>query len=72
MENKTYTSNSGEKVDVQSIGSFHLVNALIKNVILTTVEISEGAEVMKTPEIAEENVAVLKEEVLRRLTPKEE
>lgn len=59
MENKTYTSSTGEKVDVQSINAFQLVNALIKYAHLAQAGMDDGT--------AKENVAVLKEETLRRL-----
>ena len=64
MANKTYKSSIGEDIDVQSINAFQLVNALLKNAQFAVGELA-------TP-LPSENLAVLKEEVLRRLTLKPE
>ncbi len=71
MENTTnevkteYINSKNEAIEVSTLNNFHLVNSLIKGVKLTCV--LEG----EINEIANENVEVLKAELLKRIIGEE-
>jgi hypothetical protein len=64
MESKIYTTSEGKEMPVEIVNNFQLVNGLVKDIGLCAV--CEGEVNL----IAQENVAVLKDELFKRLIPK--
>ena len=67
--NLMYISSKGEQKDPKDMPSSYLLNALLKSQDALAVERVKGIEEEST--VHADNVRVLKEEVLRRLSPEE-